>query len=76
MCIRDSYKGAERLAVRQRIKTIAFTVLVLLGAAWGGKRAWDRRVFQRLGGSAVHLLNAVADAGVAAKDRVLALVPK
>jgi hypothetical protein len=69
------YKGAEKLATRQRIRKIVFTLAIIVGAALGGKKVWERRLFQQLGARAVGLAATVAATGAVLKDRAVALLP-
>ncbi|WOO77228.1 Baeyer-Villiger monooxygenase [Vanrija pseudolonga] len=67
----SDYKGGEKLARSQRIRSIAYTVALLVGLAYGGKWAVDSGLVHRLGVGAQDLVNAVVHAATAAKDVVV-----
>jgi hypothetical protein len=61
------YKGAEKLAVRQRIRTILFTLVLIGASALAGTKLWKAQVLQKL---VLHALQL----GGGIKSRVLQLV--
>ena len=70
------YKGADKLAVRQRVRRIVLTLVLIVGAALGGKKAWDAGLVHSLGARILAFAASIAATGSAAKDRVIGLIGK
>lgn len=67
------YKGAEKLAIKQRIRKIVYTLVIVISLSWGGKRAWERGAIAATAVRAQHLAASLVVMGHAVKDRLLAM---
>lgn len=64
------YKGAEKLAVRQRLRKAVLTVALLISFVWGGQQLYRRGVVELLATGAHDLLTAVYKVGQTTANRL------